>query len=194
MSPNFPDLSRFRNDKYSHGRSLPIRLLWIACEALFLKNPLSVWSEGKATLLRLFGAKIGKGVVIKPSLSIKHPWLLEVGDHCWLGEQAWIDNLAPVRIERDCCLSQGALLLTGNHNYSKVTFDFLCRPIVLKRGSWVGARAVVCPGVTIGEGAILSVGAVASHDLEPWGIYQGTPALKVRERIVTEEGLRYAGT
>jgi hypothetical protein len=76
MEPLYPDLSRFRNDKYSHGRSFPVRLLWIFCEALVLKNPLFVWSEGKAILLRLFGAKVGKGVVIKPNLSVKHPWFL----------------------------------------------------------------------------------------------------------------------
>lgn len=194
MEPLYPDLSRFRNDRYDHGRGLPVRLLWIFCEALILKNPLFVWSEGKAILLRLFGAKVGKGVVIKPNLSVKHPWFLTVGDHVWLGEKAWIDNLAPVAIENDCCLSQGAMLLTGNHNYSMVTFDFLAQPITMKRGSWVGAQALVCPGVTVGEGAILAAGSVATKALEPWGIYQGQPAVRVRERVVSESGKRYAGT
>lgn len=194
MTRLHPELSRFTNHRYDHGRSLPVRLLWIACEALVMKNPLFVWSGGKAKLLRLFGAKIGKGVVIKPNLSVKHPWFLTVGDHVWLGEKAWIDNLAPVTIEDDCCLSQGAMLLTGNHNYSMVTFDFISKPIVMKRGSWVGAQAVVCPGVTLGDCAILSVGSVATKDLEPWGIYQGVPAVKVREREITEAGRRYSGT
>jgi putative colanic acid biosynthesis acetyltransferase WcaF len=164
------------------------------CEALFLKNPMFLWSGGKVALLRFFGARVGNGVVIKPSVSIKHPWFLEIGDHCWIGEQCWIDNLAPVTLASHCCLSQGALLLTGNHNYSKTTFDFISQPIRMERGSWVGARAVVCPGVTLAEGAVLAAGAVATRDLEAWGVYQGNPAVRVKERVVSEEGRRYGGT
>lgn len=183
-SPLIPDLSLFRNDKYYHGRGPLVRALWIVVEALVLRNPLSVWSKGKVWVLRLFGARIGVGTVIKPSVSIKHPWFLEVGDHVWLGEHLWIDNLAPVRIGSHACLSQGAMLLTGNHDYKKVRFDFQSKPIVIEDGAWVGAMCTVCPGVTVRRGAVLAVGSVATKDLEPFGVYQGNPAVKVRERVV----------
>ena len=135
-------------------------------------------------VLKLFGAKIGKGVVIKPNVNIKYPWLLEIGDHTWVGEKVWIDNLAKVTIGSNVCLSQGAMLLCGNHNYKKTTFDLILGEIVLEDGTWIGAHAVVCPGVTTGSHSILAVNSVANKDLESYSVYQGNPAVKIRERIV----------
>lgn len=181
-----PDLSRFKNDRYHHGRSLLVRILWILVEAAFLKNPFVLWSGLKIALLRAFGAKVGRGVLLKPSVSVKHPWLLEIGADTWIGENVWIDNLAPVSIGPDCCISQGAMLLTGNHDYGSVTFDLFARPITLRRGSWVGAKSLVCPGITLGAGSVLTAGSVATKDLEELGIYQGNPAVLLRTRHITE--------
>ena len=138
----------------------------------------------KIWMLRKFGAKIGKGVFIKPSVNIKYPWTLEIGDYSWIGENVWIDNLAQVKIGSNVCISQGAMLLCGNHNYKKPTFDLMVGEITLEDGSWVGAQSVVCPGVTLHTHAVLGVGSVAHHDLDAYGIYQGNPARKVRERVI----------
>lgn len=158
------------------------RALWYKWSWLFV-NSRFPFSGFKIFLLRLFGAKIGKGCTVKPDVNIKYPWKLVVGNNTWIGEGAWIDNLAQVNIGDNCCISQGALLLTGNHDYSLPTFDLMVREIVLEDGAWVGAKAVVCPGVTLKSHAILSVGSVATTNLEEWGIYQGNPAVKVRDRI-----------
>ncbi len=88
-----------------------------------------------------------------------------------------------VVIGKHVCISQEAMLLTGNHNYKKPTFDLITRPIVLEDGSWIGAKAIVCPGVTVASHAILSVGSVATKDMETYMIYQGNPAISVRKRI-----------
>ena len=133
-------------------------------------------------LLKAFGAKVGVGVVIKPSVSIKYPCILSIGNHVWIGENVWIDNLTDVTIGSHVCLSQGVMLLTGNHNYTKPTFDLMVGKIILEDGVWLGALSVVCPGVTCGSHSVLSVGSVATKDLEAYGIYQGNPAMKVRER------------
>jgi putative colanic acid biosynthesis acetyltransferase WcaF len=133
-------------------------------------------------LLRLFGAKVGKGVVIKPRVRIKYPWFLKIGNHVWLGESVWIDNLAEVKIGDHACVSQGAMLLCGNHNYKKSSFDLIVKPIVLEEGAWVGAQSVVCPGVILYSHSILTVGSVASSNLESYFIYSGNPAVKIRER------------
>ena len=178
----FQDLSRFDNSWYKHGRSAPIRLAWILCNALFFVNPLLPFSRIKVYLLRLFGAKVGAGVIIKSQVSIKQPWFLDVGNHVWIGEQAWIDNLTWIRIADDVCISQGVMLLTGNHNYKCPTFDLIVGGIYLEEGSWIGARSVVCPGVTVEAGAVLSVNSVATKNLEAGFIYQGNPAEKIRER------------
>jgi putative colanic acid biosynthesis acetyltransferase WcaF len=135
-------------------------------------------------LLRLFGAKIGKGVNIKPRVHVKYPWNLNIGEFTWIGEDVWIDNLVKVDIGSNVCLSQGAMLLTGNHNYKKTTFDLMVGEIVLHDGVWIGAKAVVCPGVTCHEHSVLSVGSIANSDLEARGIYQGNPAQKVKERVI----------
>ena len=134
--------------------------------------------------MRLFGAKIGKGVVIKPSVNIKYPWFLEIGDHAWIGEKVWIDNLVPVKIGPNVCISQGAMLLTGNHNYKKETFDLITGEIILEEGAWIGAKAVVTPGVTCKEHSVLAVSSVAVEDLEPYTVYQGNPAKPIRKRTI----------
>lgn len=135
-------------------------------------------------ILSAFGAKIGKGVMIKPYVNIKYPWRLIIGDHCWIGENVWIDNLVNVELGPNVCLSQGAMLLTGNHNYKKSTFDLIVGDIKLAQGVWIGAQAVVCPGVQCHEHSILTVGSVATGNMEAFGIYQGNPAKMVKKRII----------
>ena len=133
-------------------------------------------------LLRMTGASVGAGVVIKPRVTIKYPWKLTVGDNSWIGEQVWIDNLDQVTIGAHVCISQGALLLCGNHDYKKPTFDLITGPIVLENGVWIGAKASVGPGVTCGSYSVLAMGSVATKNLEEWIVYQGNPALAVRQR------------
>jgi putative colanic acid biosynthesis acetyltransferase WcaF len=135
-------------------------------------------------LLRLFGAKIGKGVNIKQKVNIKYPWKLTIGDYSWIGEKVWIDNLDQVIIGKNCCLSQESMLLCGNHDFKKTTFDLITKPITLKNGSWIGAKSVVCPGVTLEENSILSVGSVATGNLDSNSIYQGNPAIKIKDRVL----------
>lgn len=136
----------------------------------------------KVAILKLFGSKIGKGVIIKPGVNIKYPWLLTIGDYSWIGEDVWIDNLAQVTIGLNCCISQGALLLCGNHNFRSESFDLIVKPITIEDGAWVGAKSVVCPGVTVKEDAIITVGSVATKSLDAATIYQGNPAVSKRKR------------
>jgi len=180
------DLSKFQNSTFERGATILKELLWIIIRALFFNHSLALVNRLKIDLLKLFGAKVGQGVIIKPSVMIKFPWKLIIGNHVWIGEKVWIDNLDQVVIEDHVCISQGAMLLCGNHDYTKETFDLIVKPITLKRGTWVGAKAVVCPGVTAHPDSILSVGSVATKDLDASGIYQGIPAKKIRERVIAQ--------
>lgn len=175
------NLSTFDNSWYKPGGNSIKRLVWYFINVIFFKSAFPL-NGVKIRILRVFGAVVGKGVVIKPSVNIKYPWRLVIGNYVWIGEQVWIDNLGDVKIGDNCCISQGAMLLNGNHDYSKTSFDLMVGDIVLENGVWVGAKSVVCPGVTCGNHAVLTVGSIATKNLDPYGIYQGNPALKVKER------------
>ncbi len=179
------DLSKFNNEWFHPGSKIK-RVLWHLTSSIFFINPLFTPVFVKVFLLRLFGAQIGKGIVLKPRVTIKFPWNLVIGDFAWIGEKAWIDNLAKVVIGNNCCISQGAMLLTGNHNYKKSTFDLMIGAITLEDGVWIGSHAIVCPGITCRSHAVLSVNSVATFDLEPYSIYRGNPAVKVKDREVSE--------
>lgn len=167
-------------------RSFLINGLWYVTNNLFFRSYFFPSVRFKKVLLRIFGSTIGKGVVIKPGVNIKYPWLLEIGNYTWVGEAVWIDNLAEVKIGNNVCISQGALLLTGNHDYSKKSFDLMIDGITIEDGVWIGAKSVVCPGVTCLSHSVLAVGSVASGNLEPYSIYRGNPAVKIKERIIKE--------
>ena len=178
------DLSRYNNSWYNpDGNSLK-RLFWYLINVLFFINPLNPFSWIKITLLRLFGAKIGKNIVIKPSVSIKYPWKLSIGDYTWIGEHVWVDNLAQVTIGSHVCISQGSMILCGNHDYKSQTFDLIVKPVTLEDGVWIGAKSVVCPGITIKTHSVFSVGSVASTDTDPYCIYRGNPAINMKKRII----------
>src|SRR6185503_12055121 len=118
------DLSKFDSSWYKPANKIKWAL-WHITSALFFINPLFTLTSPKVFLLRLFGAKVGQGTVIKTRVVIKFPWFLEIGDNVWLGEAAWIENQGQIKIGNNCCLSQGAMLLTGNHNFKKSTFDLM---------------------------------------------------------------------
>lgn len=177
------DLSTYNNSWFTPG-SFFKRIVWHYVNCIFFNSGLFPFYGLKNFLLRLFGAKVGKGVLIKPFVNIKYPWLLSIADQVWIGENVWIDNLTYVSIGKNVCISQGACLLTGNHDYKKKTFDLIVRKIILEEGVWIGAQSVVCPGVTCKTHAVLSVGSVATRDLEAFFIYSGNPAEKMRQRIV----------
>ncbi len=178
------DLLSFNNSWFETGGSIIKRGLWYIVNVLFFLNPLMPVSGIKVFLLRIFGTKVGQNVILKPSINIKYPWKLTIGNNVWIGEGVWIDNLANITIQDNVCISQGAMLLTGNHNYTQTTFDLMIKPIILEDGVWIGAKALVCPGVTCGSHAVLSVKSVATKDLEAFNIYQGNPATKVKQRII----------
>lgn len=174
-------LALFDGARFDRGRSRLVEALWLFVQALFLRS----WVPGsvhRRFLLRLFGAKIGKDVVVKPGVRLKFPWRLEVGDHSWIGEDVWIDNLAPVRIGSNCCISQGVYVCTGSHDRTKMTFDLIVNPVVIEDGAWIAARAVIAPGVTVGKGAVLGLQSVATKDLLAGWIHAGVPAEPIRSR------------
>jgi putative colanic acid biosynthesis acetyltransferase WcaF len=178
------NLSTYNNSPFHPGGNLIKRGLWYYLNALFLKTSLVPSNGFKVFLLRLFGAKIGKKVTVKPGVNVKYPWHLTIGDHTWIGENVWIDSLVPVIIGNNVCISQGAVLLTGNHNYKKTSFNLMVQSVVLEDGVWIGAGAMVNPGVIAASHAVLTSGSIATKNLDAYTVYQGNPAVKTRLRII----------
>jgi len=169
----------------SIGASRPKQMIWYLVNIFFFKNSLNIFSGLKVSLLRMFGAKMGLGIVIKPSVNIKYPWKLEIGDYCWIGEDVWIDNLSNIVMGQSVTISQGALILTGSHDYTRESFDFLSKSIVLEEGTWIGACAIVVGGVVCKSHSVLGAGSIAIKDLQPYTIYHGNPAIAILTRNIT---------
>ncbi len=177
------DLAGFRGHHFDRAKPLWVEALWLIASAVFVSS----WLPGswhRRLTLKLFGASVGQHVVIKPRVRIKFPWRLVVGDNSWIGEDAWIDNLAPVTIGSSACISQGTYLCTGSHDWTSPTFDLVVKAIVVGDGAWIAARSTIGPGVTVGEGAVLALDSTALKNLDPWCIYSGGPAVFIKRRVV----------
>jgi putative colanic acid biosynthesis acetyltransferase WcaF len=178
-----PDLHSYDNSWYSPGRNWFVRSVWFFVGSPFLRCQLLPFSSVRRFILRCFGAKLGPGVVLKPGIRVKYPWLLSIGKHTWIGEDVWIDNLVEVGIGSNACLSQGAYLCTGNHDWSDELFGLQVLPIELEDGAWVGARAMIGPGVRIGQSGVAGAGSVVTKSIPPFEIHSGNPARFVKRRI-----------
>ena len=178
------DLYSYNNSPYHPGGSTLKRIVWHYVNAVIFKSTLFPVYGLKVAILRLFGAKIGNQVEFKPGVNIKYPWHLNIGNEVWIGENVWIDCLVAVTIGNNVCLSQGAIILTGSHNYKKTSFDLITGSVVLENGAWIGAAAIVNQGITIGSHAVLTTGSIATKNLEPYSIYKGNPAVKIRDRVI----------
>jgi len=178
------DLSKPDNSELVRGKPFWLEVLWHLLGMPIVRSHLIPFSALKVSVLRAFGAKLGKGVYLKPGLKVKFPWYLTVGEHCWLGEDLWIDNLAAVDIGSHACVSQGVYLCTGNHDWRTVNLKLLRKPIYIEPGAWVGARSVVCPGVVIGNSSVILAGSVVRKSVPAFEVHGGNPAVFVRPRPI----------
>ena len=179
---------RVRNDLFDprrgldRGRPRLVEAAWYAIKCVVF---LSAWpwpSRLKCSLLRLFGARIGRGVVIKPRVNIHFPWKLNIGDFTWIGEEVCILNFEPVTIGAHCCISQRAYLCAGNHDFRRPDMPYRNRPITVADGAWVGAQVFVAPGTVIGCETVITAGSVVAGDQPAQTVCAGNPCIPMKER------------
>ena len=175
-------LDRAGKGNYVRRRSLPLEAIWFVLEATIINNPLLPFSALRVGLLRLFGARIGRGCRMVHPMRVKAPWNLEVGDACWFGVDCWIYNQAPIRIGSHVCISQGAFLTAGSHALD-TNMDLMVAPIVIEDGAWITAGCVVQKGVTIGRSTVVTPLSVVHHSLPAGGVYGGNPCRFIRPRF-----------
>lgn len=157
------NLGAFTGAGYDKGRNI----LWQTAWNLVSSCVVTQWwcpAGLRATILRAFGASIGRNTNIRHHVRIHWPWKLAVGDRSWIGEQTWILNLEPVTIGADVCVSQDVFLCTGSHDRRSPSFEFDNAPITVGDGSWVAARAVVLRGTSIGADSVIGATALVTRD------------------------------
>lgn len=140
----------------------------------------------RAFLLRCFGATIGKGCYILPDCRIWQPWKLELGDYSWLSQGVDCYAVDSIKIGSQCVISQDAFLCTASHDISSPIFELTTRPITIENQVWVGARAIILPGITLHEGCVVAAGAVVTKDVPAWTIVGGNPAKPIGTRHLSE--------
>lgn len=184
------DLSSFSRYQFDRGRGLGVRCLWA------LIGPALGWallpSRARVLLLRMFGANVGKGVRLSAHMRVRYPWRLSIRENSWIGDGCWIDNWVLVAIGANVCVSQQAYLCTGNHDWADPSFAIAPRPIAVSDGAWVGARAVLGPGVEMGTGSIAAIGSVILRHVPAWEVHGGNPAVKLCDRIMRQDSRRLA--
>jgi putative colanic acid biosynthesis acetyltransferase WcaF len=181
------DLSGYTTGGFERGASRLKEAAWWVARALFFQAPLPWPPALRVAVLRLFGATVGEGVVIRSQVNITFPWRFSAGDHVWIGEEVLVLSLAQVTIESHCCISQRAFLCTGSHDFSSPAFSLITKPITIRQGSWIAAGAFIAPGVQVGPGSMVAAGSVVLAAVGPRVIVRGNPAVVVKQLNLSAE-------
>lgn len=174
------DNAAHRKNKNYSKKILCARVLWGALRPFFHLSPRHLYGW-RNMLLRMMGARIGKGVRIYPSAVIFYPWNFEAEDNVTIGWKTTIYSLGRIRLKENALISQGAHLCAGSHDYRDSTLPLLCLPITVEKGAWVCADAFIGPNVTVGASAIVGARAVAMKDVAEKTIVAGNPAAFVKQ-------------
>ncbi|MDL5047220.1 WcaF family extracellular polysaccharide biosynthesis acetyltransferase [Oscillatoria amoena NRMC-F 0135] len=173
-------LDRFNNSQYDRGAGRIQEAFWIVMKIIFFQSAIPWPSFWKRFVLRIFGAKVGRDVVIRPRVNITMPWRLTVGDHTWIGEGSNLLLLDKIRIGSHVCISQECFLCTGSHDYRRESFDLVTAPIIVEDSVWLAARVFVAPGSHIHSGAVIRACSSVSGEVEGNALHGGNPCVKIK--------------
>jgi putative colanic acid biosynthesis acetyltransferase WcaF len=164
------------------------RAAWGVVWAVLFRPTPKVCHGWRRLLLRAFGAKLGRGAVVHPTVRVWAPWNLEMGEYACLAPRVDCYSVARVRVGAHATVSQYSYLCTATHDIEDPGMRLVTAPIEIGDGAWVCADVFVGPGVTIGEGTVVGARSSVFEDLPSWTVCVGTPARAVRERVAREEG------
>jgi putative colanic acid biosynthesis acetyltransferase WcaF len=159
-----------------------VQLWWIIEALLFNTSPQFMYGW-RRFLLRLFGAKIGKDVILRPSMRTQFPWKVTIGDYSWIGDEVVLYSLGPINIGDNVVISQRSYLCTGSHDYAKSDFPIYQEPINIENECWLATDVYVGPGVTIGKGAVVGARSSVFKSLPANKVCLGSPAKPVKDRV-----------
>ncbi len=165
------------------GRSAFVVQVWWLFQALFINTSPQFLYGWRRFSLKLFGAKIGKDVLIRPSVKVTYPWKLSIGDYSWVGDNVELYSLGEIEIGSHAVISQKSYLCAGTHIYTKPTFDILSKRIVIGDGVWLCTDVFVAPGVTIGNQTVVGARSTVLTDLPKSTVCAGYPAQPIKPRV-----------
>ncbi|NJK99041.1 MAG: colanic acid biosynthesis acetyltransferase WcaF [Spirulinaceae cyanobacterium SM2_1_0] len=169
------DLSRYDQSGFQRGRPGWYVLLWWLVQAIAFPLSLHNFSSFRVGLLRQFGARIGKNVLIRPTARFTYPWKVTIGDQSWIGDDVVFYSLAEICVGRDCVVSQKTYLCTGSHKIDDPAFSLITAPIHIGNGAWVATDCFVGPGVTIGANAVIGARSSVYRDIPAQQVAWGNP-------------------
>lgn len=182
MNAGFQDLSTFSMPTGFRGRpGWYVQLWWIVQATLFRGSPQFAYGF-RAYLLRCFGAKVGRCCVIRPTATITYPWKVELGENCWIGDDAVLYSLGPITIGPNSVISQRSYICAGDHDYRIVDFPIRAREVKIGAECWVATDVFVAPGVTIGDGTVVGARSSVFTDLPAQMVCVGSPCKPIKSR------------
>ena len=187
MEGRIQDLSKFKVPSGFRGRPAWFVQLWWLVEMLLFHPSPQVMFGWRRFLLRIFGARIGKGVLIRRTASVTYPWKLAIGDWSWVGDHATLYTLGEIAIGENTVISQHAYLCAASHDYTRPAFDQFAKPIHIESEVWIAANTFVGPGVTIGRGAVVGACSVVLKDVPQKVVCAGNPLRVLRARSTATE-------
>lgn len=178
----YQQLDKFKVPQGFRGRgAIKVQLWWLVQSTLFICSPQFAY-KWRVFLLRSFGAKIGKSVIIRPSVKTTYPWKLTIGNNAWIGDDVNLYTLGEITIGENAVVSQRSYLCTGSHDYQSETFDIYAKPIVIEDQAWIATDVFIAPGITIGKGAIIGSRSSVYQNMPNGMICVGNPATPVKPR------------
>ncbi|WP_029594811.1 WcaF family extracellular polysaccharide biosynthesis acetyltransferase [Exiguobacterium chiriqhucha] len=177
-------LSKYSQKGFSRGKNSLIVLLWWFIQGTFFRFSLHNMYNFRAWILRIFGAEIGQGTKIRSSAKFTYPWKVKIGDYSWIGDDVILYSLDDISIGSNVVISQKSYLCTGSHDISDNSFSLITKPILVNDATWIAADCFIFPGVILGEGSVVSARSTLKDCTEPWYIYDGNPAKKIKKREI----------
>jgi putative colanic acid biosynthesis acetyltransferase WcaF len=178
----YQDLKTFKMPKGFRGKSKLYVQSWRFIHSTFFRFSPQFMYGWRRLLLRLFGAKIGKNVLIRPTAKILYPWKLFIGNWSWIGDEVTLYNMANINIGKNCVISQKSYLCTGSHEHTKPSFDIFAESINIKDEVWIASDVFIVPGITIGTGTVVGFRSIVTRNLPPKMVCYGSPAKPLRQR------------
>ncbi|MCP3773459.1 WcaF family extracellular polysaccharide biosynthesis acetyltransferase [Paenibacillus sp. MZ04-78.2] len=176
-------LDLYNQDWYSRGRSNAVVLLWWLVQGTLFRFSLHNMYGWRRFLLRMFGARIGRGVQVRATAKFTYPWKVSIGDYSWIGDNVEFYSLDRIEVGEHCVVSQHCYLCTGSHDMTDEAFGLLIRPIVIRDGAWIASDVFVYPGVTVGVMGVVAARSTVVKDVPANQVFAGTPAKFVKERF-----------